>query len=346
MDNIGFVLHVALFLSHLEEEKGANIDKLFLIKKIIFSSLNRLVLSDINSGTRDYITSLDPEIFAQLEEKALNKIFELDSEEMLKVDIQKTLSDQSHDLENKIILAAKKYAGYIECSMNHRVYIEVYENILEEMYWELQKQAMDLSSLKELIENKGYKKYLLHIRGLSQSMRWNQDKRDFPISVMAHLVYVTFISYIIWTLENSNWAKVDVEELLLRSIYHDIPEAITWDFITPTKRAIPGFVEILEKVELQMMDDYLFCYVSENYKQEMFKYMLEPFDDEYWKVAKYADVISALFEAKIELNYGNLHFKPVYLDIKKKVNNFWLYSTDYIVKFWMDQFDEERKLFV
>ena len=134
MDNIGFFLHVALFLSHLEEEKGANIDKLFLIKKIIFSSLNRLVLSDINSGTRDYITSLDPEIFAQLEEKALNKIFELDSEETLKTDIQKTLSDQSHDLESKIILAAKKYAGYIECSMNHRVYSEVYENILEEMY--------------------------------------------------------------------------------------------------------------------------------------------------------------------------------------------------------------------
>lgn len=346
MDNIGFVLHVALFLSHLEEEKWAKIDKLFLIKKIIFSSLNRLVLSDINSGTRDYITSLDSEIFAQLEEKALWKIFELEWSEELKKDIQVTLNENTKSLENKIILAAKKYAGYIECSMNHRVYTEVYENILIEMQSELNEQAWELGSLKELLNNGGYKKYLLHIRGLSQSMRWNQDKRDFPISVMAHLVYVTFISYIIWTLENITGSNLDVEELLLRSIYHDIPEAITWDFITPTKRAIPGFVEILEKVELQMMDDYLFCYVSENYKQEMFKYMLEPFDDEYGKTAKYADVISALFEAKIEVNYWNLHFKPVYLDIKKKVNNFGLYSTDYIVKFWMDQFDEERKLFV
>jgi hypothetical protein len=51
------------------------------------------------------------------------------------------LNENTKSLENKIILAAKKYAGYIECSMNHRVYTEVYENILVEMQSELNEQA-------------------------------------------------------------------------------------------------------------------------------------------------------------------------------------------------------------
>jgi len=48
---------------------------------------------------------------------------------------------------------------------------------------------------------------------------------------------------------------------MLRTIYHDIPEFITGDIITPTKKAIPGFTDILEKVEEKMMDDYFFIYM-------------------------------------------------------------------------------------
>jgi len=65
---------------------------------------------------------------------------------------------------------------------------------------------------------------------------------------------------------------------MLRTIYHDIPEAITGDIITPTKKAVPGFVEVLEKVEIKMMDDYIFSYVDEDYKKEVSNYMLYPFD--------------------------------------------------------------------
>ena len=70
LDNLGFVMHVALFLTYLEEKNWKKVDKLFIIKRLIFSSFNRLVLADINSGTREYILSLDKEIFKELENKA------------------------------------------------------------------------------------------------------------------------------------------------------------------------------------------------------------------------------------------------------------------------------------
>jgi hypothetical protein len=73
MDNVGFTLHVALYLAYLEDggHKSAEpIDRLYLIKKIIFTSLADLILSDINSGTKGYIKKLDSSIFDQVYAKA------------------------------------------------------------------------------------------------------------------------------------------------------------------------------------------------------------------------------------------------------------------------------------
>lgn len=346
MDNIGFVIHVALFLAYLEEKRGNKVDKLFLIKRVIFSSLSRLVLADINSGTRDYIQKLDAKIFAQLEDKAFEKILELDDQQIFSYDIKKTLSDETKTLELLIIKCAKKYAGYRECTINARVYSEIYSKTLEGIQESLELYRTQLPALDELLNTPNFEKYLSHIRGLSHSFRWLQQKRLFPISVMSHLVYVTFISYVIATYENSNGWNIDMEEIVLKSIYHDIPEAITGDIITPTKRGIPGFVEILEKVEEKMMDDYIFCYVSDEYKKTISEYIYAPFDDRVGKIAKYSDIFSALFEAKIEMNNGNKAFEEIYFRIKSKVNTFDLASTDHIVKYAIDDFDANKELFI
>jgi hypothetical protein len=94
------------------------------------------------------------------------------------------------------------------------------------------------------------------------------------------------------------------------------------------------------------MEDYMFDYVPEDYKKQISSYIFAPFDDELWKIAKYSDIFSALFEAKIEINNGNKAFKEMYLSIKNKANSFWLVSTDYLIKYWVDKFDEDKKLFV
>ncbi|NCO31589.1 hypothetical protein GW891_01965 [bacterium] len=54
----------------------------------------------------------------------------------------------------------------------------------------------ELKSLDLLLSNDNYKKYLSHIRRLNHSMRWSGQTRIFPISVMSHLVIITFISYV------------------------------------------------------------------------------------------------------------------------------------------------------
>lgn len=339
LDNVWFTLHIAMFLSYLEEKNWNNVDKEFIMKKIIFNSIKILVLSDINSWTRNYIEKVNKDIFHKLEQKVYDYVMSFEAPDYLKNDIMDTLKNTDNHLELSIIEASKRYAGYKECLVNRKVFEEMYEVPYKEIMALLDKKRKDLKSLDILLKNPNYEKYLSNIRKLSHSLRWNQQKRMFPISVMAHLVLITFLSYVIWTVEKQKWQEIDMFEMMNKALFHDIPEAITWDIITPTKKAIPWFEEILEEVERDMLEDYLFYYVWDDYEAYIKDYMLHPWVWNEWPYVKAADIISALFEAKIEVNYGSTNFIEIYRNIKRKVNTFEYNSVEYVLKHVVDSFD-------
>ena len=258
--------------------------------------------------------------------------------------MQDTLKDNSNRIENKLISAAKKYAGFLEAKTNHSAYENIYDLPLKELKKSLKEQKETLKSLDILLSHKGYKKYLTQIRRLSHSMRWSGESKLLPISVMAHLVEVTFISYIIASIENHDKKdSIDTLEMLLRSIYHDIPEAITGDIINPTKKSVPGFAEVLEKVEKAMLDDYLFCHAPKNFKTEIERYIFQPFDEKEGKLVKYSDIFAALFEAKIEGLYGNTReFEDICKNLEKILSPLPLKSVQYLLHQGISSFVEKN----
>lgn len=329
MDNVGATLHTALFLAHLESKE---IDTLYLMKKIIFTSLADLILSDINSGTKAYIKKLDADIFEALYQKAYAYFLDIPCPKSIQEDFQNTLTRKDKIIEDQIFLAAKKYVGYYEASMNAKIFGEIYEVPLGQMRKELKDLESQLSSFSLLRSTQSYETYLAHIYRLSFSMRWNQYRRATPISVMSHKVIVSYLSYIIGMIGNQQGENNDVKELMLRAIYHDVPEVITGDIITPTKKAIPGFVELLEKVEAEMMHDYLFSSITPEYTTYLTPYILHPFEGELGKKVKYADILSALIEAKIEIGQGQEFFKTKYQVILEYVSRFQHPGVEFLLK--------------
>lgn len=340
MDNVGATLHTALFLAYQEDQLAWwNIDKLYLIKKIIFTSFADLILSDINSGTKGYIKKLDEEIFDKLYQQAYNYFLDGEAPDSLKNDFRNTLNTKNKTREDTIFLAAKKYLGYSEASNNARVFPEIYEVPLDELKKSLVLLTSELPSLKILLNTPDYEKYLAHIYRLSYSMRWNQYQRTTPISVMSHKVVVAYLSYVIGMIWNDNGEDNDILEMLMRAIYHDVPEVITGDIITPTKKAVPWFVELLEKVEETMMDDYLFGYISLEYKEYLTPYILRPFDDDLGKKVKYADIFSALIEAKVEDRAGNHFFHEKYQTILAHISRIKHPGVEFLLKEILFHFD-------
>ena len=340
MDNVWATLHTALFIAYLEEQESwIKVDTLYLMKKILFTSFADLILSDINSGTKGYIKKLDNKIFDELYEKAYSHFLKNEAPEVLRKDFDSVLHEKNKKLEDYIFVSAKKYVGYFECKTNEKVFSEMYEVPLKELKEALQIWAQELKSLKKLLENPNYEKYLAHIYRLSFSMRWNQYHRTAPISVMSHKVVVVYLSYIIAMIWNDAWEGHDTLEMMLRAIYHDVPEVITWDIITPTKKAIPGFEELLESVEETMMDDYLFWYISTEYQAYLNPYILHPFEWEVWVKVKYADIFSALIEAKVEDQAGNHFFHEKYQAILSHISRIKHPGVEFLLKEILFHFD-------
>ena len=339
LDNAGFVIHIALFMAYLEEKQGKIIDKEFIMKKIIFGLFQSLILSDINSGTKNYLLKENHLILEELEEKVLNYICSLEWADFLKKDIKKILWDKSDRIENKIILWAKNYAWLKECQVNAKIFDYAFDIALEEINQSLNFLKKDLFSLNEILINENYQKYLTHIRRLSHAMRWSWKKRNFPISVMSHLVIVSFISYCLANIEDDK--EYDIYEIMKKSIYHDIPEAITGDIITPIKNSVSWFRNTLEKVEEKMLNNYFFIYIDNDYKKEIKDYMLNPFEGKIWKLAKNSDIISALLEARIERDWKNDTFIKIYKKIKFIVNKFETKSSNYFLKDVLLDFGED-----
>jgi 5'-deoxynucleotidase YfbR-like HD superfamily hydrolase len=128
----------------------------------------------------------------------------LDAPESIKEDIRNTFYDNSKTQELEIIKAAKKYAGYMECSVNEKVFDGMYEVPLKNIEEYFVENRKNIKSLDIILRDNDYRKYLLQIRRLSHSFRWNQQKRIYKISVMSHLVIIAFLAYVIAKIENDN----------------------------------------------------------------------------------------------------------------------------------------------
>jgi hypothetical protein len=54
---------------------------------------------------------------------------------------------------------------------------------------------------------------------------------------------------------------------------------------------------------------------------------------------KVCDNLSALFEAKIEVNHGSTNFIEIYRNVKKKINSYEYESINFVLKHVIDSFD-------
>ncbi len=110
--------------------------------------------------------------------------------------------------------------------------------------------------------------------------------------------------------------------MLLTALYHDIPEAITGDIITPTKKAIPGLEQAIEDIESSMVDEYLLTYLGNSgYRELIRRKMLSPWKEVHGDLVKYADILSAYHEARIEAPNSE-EYREVTRKLEEKIGSY------------------------
>jgi putative hydrolases of HD superfamily len=223
--------------------------------------------------------------------------------------------------EDDLIKYAKLWASHTEISQNAIIYPEAYKGLLFSLIGqENREEYHDFSRCLPLSKQSRIKEYLLVIHRLASSFRWNQSVRKYPVSVLSHTYIITFFSYIL-AIESSK-TKDEETDILITALFHDIPEAITGDIITPTKKSLPGLEEAIERAEKVMLDRYLLAPISDlSFAKVYERKMLHPWKEPNGSLVKKADIYSALYEAKLELTETS-YFEDAYQDMKRRLKTY------------------------
>lgn len=296
LDHLVFVAHVSILFA-LETQGRYDLWK--ILRKILFGGFFTFYYSDMSSEMKYRIREKDPKMIESLEKKMIQDILREFPDSRFALDFASTFTPSPED---DVIAFAKSWASYYEVYNNSLVFPDAYTKLLKNI--ENRALGFEIPEISEYFDfdphnQTSWEKFLLMIHRLASSFRWNQSSRTIPVSVLSHTYIITFVTYLIGISED--FSDADITDMMLTALYHDIPEAITGDVITPTKKAIPWLEWVIESVEHDMVHDYLLSYLSDRpYLHILEAKMLSPWKEENGSLVKLADHISAYYEAKIE----------------------------------------------
>ncbi len=314
--NSGFVLHVAHLLGMLEQINGRDVDFTKLLARGALKDMPKCILSDISLETKRAIQKLSPDLWMEVYHGAINDVIEsvpFKWKDDFKNDM---INSRDDSIEGKILDAADLYAAHVEAEVNSRLFPEYFSDIREAIEKKL--ENVKLHSLKALLNSTDMKRYLVYVRTLMHAIRWNQHSRTVPTTVAGHTLFVVFVAYLL-ALEDGRSDTLNVME---RALFHDVPEALTGDIISPTKRRVEGFENVIEKVESKMVHEVLLPLLPNEISGYYAPLMLEPFGGGFeGKITRAADLTGSLIECKIEMDNGVKAsvFEHGYQEIKRQL---------------------------
>ncbi len=314
--NSGFILQTAHLLGMLEKAKGEKVNFKKLLVRGALKDMPKCILSDISLETKRTIQRLSPQLWRKVYNGAVEDVIKTVPKKWKEEFEESILNSRDDSLEGRIIEAADTYAAYVEAEMNSRLFNEYFSEIKNSIKDKMEK--IELDSLKKLLSDEKLKRYLTYVRGLMHAVRWNQHPRTVPTTVAGHTLFVVFVAYLL-SIEDGN---VDTLNVMERALFHDVPEALTGDIISPTKRRVEGFEKVVEDVESKMVHEVLLPLLPTETANYYSPLMLNPFGGgKEGRITRAADLIGSLIECKIEIDNGVKAsiFEKGYSDIKKQL---------------------------
>jgi len=320
---------IAYFIAKLEKD----VDFTQLIEAGIFEFLRRVVVTDIR-----------PDVFRNALQKKAKEINSW---------VIKNLETSLKDIDNGIFL--QKFEDYLN---NPNMYKKERFILKAASYlstkWEFSivyqtsKFLSDIEEVKKSVEEEIEDYYeLIAVRKIALNMklakvvdlsgrlrfqkRWAQTPRIPETSVLGHMLTVAVFSYF-YSLK-VNACKKRLENNFFVSLFHDLPEALTRDIITPVKYSVDNLSDIIAEYEIKKINDEIlpnlpetvhdeFCYylglydgVKDEFLNKIYVDKIEVVDDiTKYNMDKYnpidglalkqCDKLSAFVEASLSISHG------------------------------------------
>ncbi|EID84462.1 putative hydrolase of HD superfamily [Treponema sp. JC4] len=340
MDKAAEKMVLAYIIGKYEENKGHFIDWEWIIYASFFDLLRKIALCDIKAPVQQMLKREFLDEYMRLNEWVLNQYRGLINDD---------------DLFSKFTIYVGQKAGYFKLSQELIPSLRVYnaahkyatmreldmlavvneKQRLEKIYTELQADIqpfLDLEGLQKIMTHQKPFDFLMKIEQLRFQTRWNQTPRVPATSVLGHCFYVATMTMLLGRQSNPNMCKRRIINNFFSALFHDLPESVTRDIISPVKQATDGLPDIVKKIEDEIVAKELVPLMEDFFRDEIIYYTSDEFSDRIldsekqvkkvsWedlnnfynedelnpvdgRLVRICDHLSALMEADISIKHG------------------------------------------
>ena len=277
LDKQAHKMVIAYFLSKFEEDKQS-FNWIDIIEGGIFELLQRIVITD-----------LKPPIFYKIKEDA-DKYKQL--KEWVYKELEFILSPLGRDfcerfcsyflrsddtLNKRILSAAHFYATKWEFNIIEHSNPDGYEiDTIRKDLQEKQERYYDLKGVDQLTKHLKYKNFIDLCGQLRFQSRWAHLHRIPKTSVLGHSLFVAILSYL-FSLEIKACKKRCVNNYFT-GLFHDLPEVLTRDIISPVKRSVEGLSDLIKGYEKEQMEKEVYGLIPEEWHHEIKMFTEDEFD--------------------------------------------------------------------
>jgi len=260
---------IAYFIAKLEDD----INFTHLIEAGIFEFLRRVVVTDIRPDVfRKALQQKSKEINTWVVGKLKSSIENIENGNFLQK-FEEFLNDPNIYKKERFILKA---ASYLSTKWEFSIVYQTSQFLsdIEEVKKAVDAEIEDyyeLIGVRKIALNKKLAKIVDLSGRLRFQKRWAQTPRIPETSVLGHMLTVALFSYF-YSLEVKACDK-RLQNNFFTALFHDLPEALTRDIISPVKYSVDELSEIIAEYEVAKIEDDILPNIPINIQEE-FSYIL------------------------------------------------------------------------
>lgn len=264
---------IAYFIAKLEKD----INFTHLIEAGIFEFLRRVVVTDIRPDVfRKALQKKSREINAWVISKLASSIKDIDNGTFLQKFEEYLSNPEMYKKERFILKAASYLATKWEFSIVYQTsqFLNDIEDVKKSVDEEIE-DYYELIGVRKIALNKKLGKIIDLSGRLRFQKRWAQTPRIPETSVLGHMLTVAIFGYF-FSLE-VNACDKRLQNNFFTALFHDLPEALTRDIITPVKYCVDELSEIIAEYEIEKIQKSILPNIPEILHEE-FSYILGLYD--------------------------------------------------------------------
>ena len=268
LDKQAHKMTIAYFLGKFEENtEGFN--WIEVIEGGLFEFLERLVITDLKPQIFNRIKE-DQCKYKELQQWVFKKlepvIAPLGQDFIERFKHYFTINDNT--INKRIMNAAHFYATRWEFDIIERANPSGYEiPAIKGFLQQRQERYYDLAGIQQLALYEKYRNFIDLCGQLRFQYRWSHINMIPRTSVLGHMLIVAILSYL-FSLTIGASSKRCFNNYFT-GLFHDLPEVLTRDIISPVKRSIEGLDSLIKAYEKELMEKEVLNLIPQQWHKEM-----------------------------------------------------------------------------